>query len=310
MHIPDGFLDTKTWVSTAVVSGATVAYAARKVKEELGEKQIPLMGVMAAFIFAAQMINFPVAGGTSGHFVGAALAAIFLGPWAASLLMTTILLVQALLFADGGVTALGANILNMGILAPFSAYWIYTSLKNLISNRAGLLAGAFTAAWFSVFISAAACALELAASGIVQVSLVLPAMAGWHALIGLGEGLITVAVVTFIIKVRADLFKVASQPDYKILGAGLLIALFLAGILSPFASVLPDGLERVAVNLGFLKLGEGKHLFGSPMGDYALSGLRNRYLSTASAGVVGTLVVLMLIYGLTLVFKRQKASKI
>lgn len=310
MHIPDGFLDTKTWVAAAAVSGVTVAYATKKVQEEMGEKQIPLMGVAAAFIFAAQMLNFPVAGGTSGHLVGAALAAIFLGPWAAAILMTTILIVQALLFADGGVTTLGANILNMGILAPFSAYWIYTSLKNLIPGHPGILVGTFTAAWFSVFISAAACALQLAASGIVPVTLVLPAMAGWHALIGIGEGLITVAVVTFVLGVRPDLFKIAPQPDFKILVAGFLIALFLASILSPFASAFPDGLEKVAHDLGFLERGEETHLVKSPIPDYALPGLKSEYLATASAGVIGTLVTLMVIYGLTLVFKRQKVSKV
>jgi len=306
VHIPDGFLDTKTWVTAAAVSGIIVAYAAKKVKEELGEKQIPLMGVMAAFIFAAQMINFPVAGGTSGHFVGAALAAIFLGPWAAALLMTTILLVQALLFADGGITALGANILNMGILAPFAAYWIYTSIKNIFTGRAGMMTGAFLASWFSVFISAAACALELAASGIVPVGVALPAMAGWHALIGLGEGLITATVITFVLQVRPDLFKIAPRPDHKVIVAGLLIALFLAGILSPFASTFPDGLERVAVDLGFLKRGEGKPLVSSPLPDYAVPGIKSELLATASAGVVGTLVTLMAVYGLTLVVRRRK----
>ncbi len=307
MHIPDGFLDAKTWVSTGLVSITTIGYAAKKAQKELGEKQIPLMGVMAAFIFAAQMLNFPVAGGTSGHFVGAALAAIFLGPWAASLLMTTILIIQSLLFADGGVTALGANILNMAILAPFSAYWIYTSLKNLLPSRISLSIATFVASWFSVLISAIACTLELATSGIAPVSLVLPAMASWHTLIGLGEGLITLTVAQLILKVRPDLFKIAPKPDYKILVAGLLISLFLAGILSPFASTLPDGLERVAINLGFLKLGEGRHLVKSPIPDYAFPKLENEQMATALAGVIGTLVTIILIYGLTLAIKKKKA---
>lgn len=310
MHIPDGFLDTKTWVMTAGVSGVTVAYAVRKVQKELGEKQVPLMGVMAAFIFAAQMINFAVPGGTSGHLVGGALAAIFLGPWAATILMTTILVVQALLFADGGITALGANILNMGILAPFAAHWIYTSLRSLRSERAGLLTGSFLAAWFSILISAIACALELGASGIVPVGLVLPAMAGWHAVIGLGEGFITVALVAYVLAVRPDLFRVAPEPDYKVLVAGLLIALFLAGILSPLASSLPDGLERVAIDLGFLERGEGKHAIGSPLPDYALPGVENEPLATASAGIIGTLVTLMAVYAVTLAFRRWRLKKV
>lgn len=203
MHIPDGFLDAKTWGSLAAVSTAMVGLAVSGKTQRYTERDIPLMGVTAAFIFAAQMLNFPVAGGTSGHFMGAMLAAILLGPWAATLVMTTVLIVQAFVFQDGGLLALGVNIFNMGIVAVWSGWFIY-QVMNRGSDRWVRL-GVFSGAWVSIVLSAAAAALELGLSGTVSLALALPAMVGVHALIGIGEGLITVAVVQFISKVRPDL---------------------------------------------------------------------------------------------------------
>jgi len=208
MHIPDGFLNTATVVTTGVVSAGGVANAVRIANKKLGEKHIPMMGILAAFIFAAQMLNFPVAGGTSGHVIGAALVAIMLGPWAAVIIMSVVLIAQSLIFQDGGLLALGANIFNMGVVAGFSAYYIYRIMGSLLgdSNRSRLVAG-FVAAWASVLLASIACAIELAVSGTSPLSVVLPAMAGVHALIGIGEGLITVAVVSVVLSTRADLLK-------------------------------------------------------------------------------------------------------
>ncbi len=206
MHIPDGFLDTKTWVVTWGISGATVGYAIKKMEKEIDEKKIPLMGVTASFIFAAQMLNFPVMGGTSGHFVGGVLAAILLGPWAGLLVMTTVLVVQCLIFQDGGLTALGANIFNMGIIGSFLGYYIYKWLSTVMSKKAGeLFVPAFLASWIATVLAASFCAIELSISGTVPLVVSLPAMAGIHALIGIGEGVITVLVLGFIKKVRIDL---------------------------------------------------------------------------------------------------------
>ncbi len=206
MHIPDGFLNVATLTTTAVVSAGGIAGAVKITKEKLKEKQIPLMGVLAAFIFAAQMLNFPIAGGTSGHFMGAAIATILLGPWAAILIMTCVLVAQCLIFQDGGLLALGANIFNMGIVGSFVSYGVYRLITGLLGkNRKTQLLSGFSAAWFAILIASIACAFELAISGASPLRIVLPAMAGVHALIGIVEGLITTAVLSVVMATRADL---------------------------------------------------------------------------------------------------------
>jgi cobalt/nickel transport system permease protein len=208
MHIPDGFLNVATVATTYAVSAGGVGNAVRVANRKLGEKQVPLMGILAAFIFAAQMLNFPIAGGTSGHLIGAALAAILLGPWAGVLIMSCVLIAQSLIFQDGGLLALGANILNMGIVASFSGYYIYRLVASLMGNsRRGTLVGGFAGAWGSVFLASIVCAVELAVSGVSPMRVVLPAMAGFHALIGIGEGLITGAVLSLVLATRADLLQ-------------------------------------------------------------------------------------------------------
>jgi len=211
MHIPDGFLNIATAATTYAVSAGGVGNAVRVANRKLGEKQVPLMGVLAAFIFAAQMLNFPIAGGTSGHLIGAALAAILLGPWAGVLIMSCVLIAQCLIFQDGGLLALGANIFNMGIVATFSSYYIYRLVISLLGNgRRGMLVGGFAGAWGSVFLAAIFCAIELAVSGVLPIRVVLPAMAGFHAMIGIGEGLITGAVLSVVLATRADLLQLKS----------------------------------------------------------------------------------------------------
>ncbi|MCR4394936.1 MAG: energy-coupling factor ABC transporter permease [Dehalococcoidales bacterium] len=206
MHIPDGFLNIATVATTSAISAGGIAAAIKITGKQLKEKQVPLMGVMGAFIFAAQMLNFPIAGGTSGHFMGAALAAILLGPWAGMLIMTCVLIAQCLIFQDGGLIALGANVLNMGLIGSFSGYGIYRLVTLLAGQRARsrLIAG-FAGSWAAIVLASIACALELAVSGASPLKVVLPAMAGVHALIGLVEGAITVAVLGVIIATRADL---------------------------------------------------------------------------------------------------------
>jgi len=205
MHIPDGFISVEVAVAAVAASAATAAYSIKKIKNQSSENIIPEMGILAAFVFAAQMVNFPVAGGTSGHLVGGALLAILFGPFRACIIMSTILIAQTLLFADGGITAIGANILNMGIVAPFSAYFVFKLLKPF-----GFKLSVFVASWISIVLSAIFCAAELALSGTIPLKVALPAMAGVHALIGIGEGLITVPVVAGVLRYHKSLIKEVS----------------------------------------------------------------------------------------------------
>jgi cobalt/nickel transport system permease protein len=208
VHIPDGFLSVAAIGTTYVVSTGGVANAIRIANKKLGEKHIPMMGILAAFIFAAQMLNFPVVAGTSGHIIGAALVAILMGPWAAVIIMSVVLIAQSLIFQDGGLWALGANIFNMGIIASFGAYYIYRFLDSVLggSNRSVMIAS-FAAAWTSVMLASITCAVELAVSGTSPIGVVLPAMASVHGLIGIGEGLVTVAVLNMVKVTRSDLLK-------------------------------------------------------------------------------------------------------
>jgi cobalt/nickel transport system permease protein len=211
MHIPDGFLNTATLVVTWAASAGSVAVAVRRVNKALTERQVPLMGVSAAFIFAAQMMNFTIAGGTSGHLLGGALAAALLGPWAGTLVLTCVLIVQALLFQDGGLLALGANILNMAVVGVWTGWLVYAGLKRLLGDGGwAVIARGFAAGWLSVVLASLLASAELALSGASPWGVVLPAMVGVHALIGIGEGLITVAVLAFLRATRPDLLTLRS----------------------------------------------------------------------------------------------------
>jgi cobalt/nickel transport system permease protein len=211
MHIPDGFLDPGVAAATGVVAAGAVAHSLKRADRELDDERVPLLGVTAAFIFAVQMLNFPVAGGTSGHLLGAALATVLLGPWLACLVMAVVLTAQAFVFADGGITALGANVLNMGIIGALGVGFLMTWTRYLLPRtRAGFLAVVGAGAWLAVMAGAAATALELAVSGTVPLGTVLPAMLGVHALIGVGEAVITVAAVSAVLVSRPDLVRVGS----------------------------------------------------------------------------------------------------
>ena len=206
LHIPDGFLSGPVAAVTALGSLFAVAHALRVADRDLDEARVPLLGVLAAFIFAAQMLNFPVAAGTSGHFLGATLAAVLLGPWLACLTMAVVIVVQAFAFADGGLTALGANVLNMGVLGALVAgFAIRAGASMLPRTRTAYLGLVGGVAWVAVMAGAAATAAQLALSGTVPLGTVLPAMLGVHALIGVGEAAVTVAAVSAVLSARPDL---------------------------------------------------------------------------------------------------------
>ena len=205
MHIPDGFLSFKVWGMAWLFSLGGLGLCVKKTKEFLKDRMVPLMGVMSAFIFAAQMLNFPVIGGTSGHLLGGVLSAALLGPWAGAIVISCVLMVQCLIFQDGGLTALGANILNMSFIGAMGAFLVYKAVRSVIKSRKGILIASAFSAWLSVVVASSACAIELVISGTSPFMIVFPAMLGVHILIGIGEAIITALVVGFVLKVRPDL---------------------------------------------------------------------------------------------------------
>jgi cobalt/nickel transport system permease protein len=207
MHIPDGFLTPEVWGPLWVLAAAVLGFSVWRVNRRLEDRHVPLLGVLAAFVFAVQMLNVPVAGGTSGHVVGGVLIAVFVGPLAGSLVMASILAVQALFFQDGGITALGANILNMGLIGALLGYWLYFLISRMVGGKRGGMVGAGVAAWVAIVLASVACSLELAASGTFPLTVALPAMVGYHMVIGVVEAVVTVAVVGVVSRARPDLLE-------------------------------------------------------------------------------------------------------
>jgi len=208
MHIPDGFIDAPTSLAAGAVSAGGLTVCVRRSAEVLEEKQAPLTGLVAAFIFAVQMLNFPVAGGTSGHLLGGALAAVLVGPYLGALSVAVVLSVQALLFADGGLSALGLNVLNMALVGAFAGYGIFLLARRLLpATRSGIATASGVAALLSVVLASAVFTLEYAIGGTGGASLgrVAGAMVGVHLLIGIGEALITALTVSTVLAVRPDL---------------------------------------------------------------------------------------------------------
>jgi cobalt/nickel transport system permease protein len=293
MHIPDGFLSVPVSILFWVLSAVMILIALSRVNRELGEREVPVMGVLAAAIFAGQMLNFTVTGGTSGHLLGAALASILLGPWAAVLVLTSVVSVQALIFQDGGLLVMGANLFNMAVIGSFVGYFVYR-LVQWISHgqRWGLFAGGFLAAWTSIEASSLACALQLSLSGTSPANVAFPAMGGIHALIGIGEGLITLGALSFVYAARRDLLKLG-QPHTAstrvVLFGGMLITLALA-ILSPLASRNPDGLNWVADQAGFLQNAKDPTYRIIP--GYLFPGIANATIATIASAIFGALLVL------------------
>ena len=294
MHIPDAFLSIAVAVVCWFITAVVVGIALKRINATLNERRVPLMGIMAAFIFAAQMINFPVLGGTSGHLLGGVLAAITLGPWAGMLVMTAVIAVQGLLFQDGGLVVMGANILNMGLLTCAVGYGLYRSVIG--STRTVKLAVVGVAAWLSVMAGALSTALQIWLSGNAEVQIIVPAMLFVHTFIGLGEAFITVAAILFIMRTRPDLLgegAESSQGGRGWIFIGVLIALAVV-LLSPLASANPDGLERVASDLDFINTAQTAPYQIIP--DYTIPFLGGTAISTIAAGVIGVIVVLAIAF--------------
>ena len=293
MHIPDNFLSITVSLICWAITFVTLGVAISRTNKSLGERQVPLMGIMAAFIFAAQMINFPVLGGTSGHLLGGVLAAITLGPWAAMLVMTAVIAVQGLLFYDGGLVVMGANILNMGLLTAAVGYGLYRSV--LRQSRTVKLTVAGVAAWLSVMTGALFTSLELWLSGTAKLQFIVPAMLGVHALIGLGEALITVAALSFILRSRPDLLGEKSESakgSRAWVFVGIVITLIVV-LLSPLASAYPDGLNRVAMDMGFIQTAQVRT---GPLAGYTVPFLSAVPVSKIVAGAIGVVVVLAIVF--------------
>ena len=307
LHIPDGFLSTAVSIAGWFLAVIFVGIALRQTKDQLGERQVPLMGVIAAFIFAAQAINFPVAAGTSGHLLGGTLAAIVLGPWAGTLVMTAVISIQALLFQDGGLLVMGWNILNMGVITAFTGFAVYMLVVRFLgaSTRSRLIGG-FAGAWLSVVVSAIATAIELGISGTSPLHLGLPAMAGVHAIIGLGEAVITIGAIGLLQASRPQVLTSGETAPGRRTATftlvGLLVALGISA-LSPLASGHPDGLEFIAEVQGFLGLAQNPSFELMP--DYTLLFLSDPVLTTILAVASGTLIV----FGLAWFIARNSARR-
>ncbi|EPH41433.1 energy-coupling factor ABC transporter permease [Streptomyces aurantiacus] len=342
MHVPDGFINAPVSVAAGAVAAGAVAVSLRGARRELDERTAPLAGLVAAFIFAVQMLNFPVAAGTSGHLLGGALAAILVGPFTGVLCVSVVLLMQGLLFADGGLTALGVNITVMAVVTTVVAYAVFRGLaKVLPRGRRSVTAAAFTAALVSVPAAAAAFTLVYAVGGTTEVSLgkVATAMIGVHVLIGIGEAAITALTVGAVLAVRPDLvhgahgltapFKLrvggelidapatpdttpapaaAARSHRKLWAAGLAASLVLAGFVSFYASQDPDGLEKVAHDKGFDK-GEKEHgAADSPLADYGVKDITDARLSGGLAGVIGVGVTVVAGSAVFWAVRRRRAT--
>ncbi|MCX5406740.1 energy-coupling factor ABC transporter permease [Streptomyces sp. NBC_00335] len=319
MHVPDGFIDAPVSIAAGVAAAGAVAISLRGARRELDERTAPLAGLVAAFIFAVQMLNFPVAAGTSGHLLGGALAAILVGPYTGVLCVSVVLLMQGLLFADGGLTALGVNIVTMGVVTVVVAYAVFRGLVKLLPDtRRSVTVAAFAGALLSVPAAAAFFTLLFALGGTTDVPLakVFGAMVGVHVLIGIGEAVITAATVGAVIAVRPDLVHgargltaplklrvggelvdapaaspaavpVAARSTKPVWITGLVAALALAGFVSFYASSSPDGLEKVAADNGIDQKVTEHAAADSPLADYGVKDVSDARLSGGLAGIIG-----------------------
>ncbi len=299
MHIPDGFLNMPTATACGLLSIAGIGTALRRVDRDLPDRRVPLLGLSAAFVFAAQMLNFPVAAGTSGHLIGATLCAILLGPEAAMISMSAVLILQCLIFGDGGITTLGANLFNMALVAPLVGYGVWRFAARLLgTGTLARTAAIGLAAWCSTMAAALACAGQLATSGVVSWNAVFPAMGGIHALIGIGEALITILVIRAVSRARPDMqfdSPLTIEGESRSLAMYACIASFgLVLFISPFASSWPDGLEKIAGDLGFEHNAAKAPIFPAPIADYALPGIESESGKTIGAGLIGVAATLAL----------------
>jgi cobalt/nickel transport system permease protein len=308
VHIPDGFISGATSAGAAVAAVGGVAVALRRSGKELERRRVPMAGLVAAFIFALQMLNFPVAAGTSGHLLGGALAAVLLGPWMGLLAVTVVVVLQSLIFADGGVSALGLNVLNMAIVTSLVGWVVFVGSMVILRKRtSSVVVSSFVAGAISVIASSMAFAIEYAfgGQGGAPIGTVFTAMVGVHSLIGLGEGLITAATVAAVLAVRPDLVTGARRHRLEasievsrrgafagFVAAGLTAAVLLVVFVAPFASPDPDGLESVAEQGGFIDTADD-HPIGGPLADYGVTGIESVTVGTAIAGVIGVLLTFL-----------------
>ncbi|MEU2232665.1 energy-coupling factor ABC transporter permease [Streptomyces vietnamensis] len=337
MHVPDGFINAPVSAAAGVVAAGAVAAGLRGARKELDERTAPLAGLVAAFIFAVQMLNFPVAAGTSGHLLGGALAAILVGPWTGVLCIAVVLLMQGILFADGGLTALGVNITVMGVVTVVVAYALFRGLVLVLPRtRRSVTVASFLAALVSVPAAATVFTLIYAIGGTtdVPVSKVLTAMVGVHVLIGAGEAVITMLTVGAVVAVRPDLVygargltaplklrvdgelvdavpsarPVVKGSPKKLWIGGVVTALVLAGFVSFYASASPDGLEKVAADQGIDAKQEPHAAADSPLADYGVKGIEAPRLSGGLAGAIGVGATLAVGSGAFWVVRRRKTA--
>lgn len=267
-HVPDGFLSPAVLAGTAALSAVVLAVAARRTRAALAERQVPLLGAITAFVFAAQMLNFPLAAGTSAHLLGGVLVAALAGPWSAMLVVFAVVLVQALLFQDGGIAALGANTLNLAVLGAGGGWLGYRWLLLLAGDgRRARLAAAGIAAWGSAVLTGLAVAAELALSGAVPARPAFLVVGGAHLLVGLGEAAITVGVLSFAWRSRPELQHTlpAASPHARRWAIAITAAAgLLAALAGTIASARPDVLEAAAARFGLRE----RLLHAAPLAGY------------------------------------------
>jgi cobalt/nickel transport system permease protein len=303
MHIPQNLLDGSICPVTALASGLCLAGAAL-VAYRSAEKPHPLrFAAVSAFLFAAQMMNFPISGGTSGHLLGGVLASAALGVPFGVLALALVVAIQTLVFADGGLTVLGANVLNMAVIgAGLGGLVRLELLKKLPAGGSRVWIATALASWASVMLAALACAVELALAGVLPLAQVVPAMLGVHALIGVGEALITCVALALFERPAT----VGMVPASRSFAALALAALLIALCLSPLASPLPDGLE--AVMAYYQVLHEAAPLFVTPLADYQVAGIASEALSTGLAGLIGVVLTFLIAGMLALPLTRARAA--
>jgi len=309
MHVPDGFMNVTMSAATGVISFGTLWAYIRSAKDLIADKFIALTGMMSALIFVLQMINFPVAAGTSGHLLGGALAVIVLGPRLGLICLSVVVIIQSLFFADGGLSALGVNVLNMAIVTSATSWFIVKNwIKFIGKNKTSIVSVSVLAGILSVVFSSIAFTIQYAIGGTISIPVgtVLIAMVTTHLIIGLGEGIITALIITLLMRVRPDLVYAYDRSDEnttKVSFYGLFIILILLlSLVTPFASSSPDGLESVAEEFGFTQT-EGIVLL---LDDYGINAINNNFLSTVLSALLGVTVVAIVF---NLIITRRKSGK-
>ena len=309
MHVPDGFMNVTMSAATGVISFGTLWAYIRSAKDMIADKFIALTGMMSALIFVLQMINFPVAAGTSGHLLGGALAVIVLGPRLGLICLSVVVIIQSLLFADGGLSALGVNVLNMAIVTTTTSWFIVKYwIKFIGKNKTSIVTVSVLAGILSVVFSSIAFTIQYAIGGTISIPVgtVLIAMVTTHLIIGLGEGIITALIITLLMRVRPDLVYAFDRNDKnttKVSFYGLFIILILLlSLVTPFASSSPDGLESVAEEFGFTQT-DGIVLL---LDDYGINAINNSFVSTILSALLGITVVAIIF---NLIITRRKSGK-